>query len=175
MPGYRKLGRTSAQRKAMLRGLTTNLLYHGRIVTTVTRAKEIRRIAEKLITAAIKERDNFDVVETTVKTPKKDAKGKRVKIDRNGKRVDDCVEEKRSIKKDRPSRLFVRRKILSALYPVTEVPKPGRKARVSVDMAAKMFNEIAPKYADRHGGYTRIVRLGARKGDGAERALIELI
>ena len=77
--GNRKLGRTSSQRKALLRNQVTNLLYHGKIKTTETRAKEVRRIAEKLITLAVKEKDNFEEVEVTAKVPKKDASGKRVK------------------------------------------------------------------------------------------------
>ena len=79
MAGYRKLGRTSSQRKAMLRSLTTDLLYHGRITTTVTRAKEVRRQAEKLITLAVREKDNYETVTVTQKVPKKTADGKLVK------------------------------------------------------------------------------------------------
>jgi len=168
--GNRKLGRTSSQRKALLRNQVTNLLYHGKIKTTETRAKEVRRIAEKLITLAVKEKDNFEEVEVTAKVPKKDASGKRVK---------EVYEEvKKTIKKDKPSRLNARRKILSVLYPVTEVPADGKKVRkntVKVDMCAKMFDEIAPKYTDRKGGYTRIIKLGNRKGDGAPEVIIELV
>lgn len=177
--GYRKLGKTTAQRKALLRNQVTNLLYHGKIKTTETRAKEIRRIAEKLITIAVKEKDNFDEVEVTAKVPKKDPEtGKRIKEVVNGKRVTVYDEVQKTVKKDRPSRLAARRKMLSYIYPVTEVPADGKKVRsntVKVDMAAKMFDEIAPKYADRNGGYTRIVKLGMRKGDGAMEVFIELV
>lgn len=178
MAGYRKLGRTSSQRKALLRNQVTNLLYHGKIRTTESKAKEIRSITEKLITLAVKEKDNFTEVTVTAKVPKKDAEGKRVKENVNGKRVTVFDEVEKTIKKDNPSRLNARRKILSVLYPVTEVPADGRKARTntkSVDMAQKMFDEIAPKYVDRNGGYTRIVKLGARRGDGAEEVIIELV
>lgn len=178
MAGYRKLGRTSSQRKAMLRNLTTNLLYHGRIKTTVTRAKEVRKIAERLITTAVKEKDNYTEVTVKAKVPRKDANGSRVKEEVNGKRVTIYDEVEKTIKKDNASRLSARRKILSVLYPVTETPADGRKKRqntVHVDMAAKMFDEIAPRYADRAGGYTRIVRIGPRKGDAAEEAYIELV
>ncbi len=174
----RKLGRTATQRKAMLRNLTTNLLYHGKITTTVTRAKEVRSIAEKLITLAVKEKDNFEEVTVTAKVPRKDADGKRVKQEVNGKRVTVFDEVEKQIKKDSPSRLNARRKILSVLYPVTEVPADGRKKRkntVEVDMAKKMFEEIAPKYVDRNGGYTRMVKIGPRKGDAAEMVIIELV
>lgn len=178
MAENRKLGRTSAQRKAMLRNLTTNLLYHGRIQTTVTRAKEVRKMAEKLITIAVKEKDNYTEVKVMAKVPRKDANGKRVKQEVNGKKVTVFDEVEKTIKKDNPSRLNARRKMLSVLYPVTEVPADNRKKRKntkSVDMAAKMFDEVAPKYVDRNGGYTRIVRVGQRKGDAAEIAIIELV
>ena len=176
--GYRKLGRTSSQRKALLRNQVTNLLYHGKIKTTETRAKEVRRIAEKLITLAIKEKDNFEEVEVMAKVAKKDANGKRVKEIGDGKKVTVYEEKKKTIKKDKPSRLNARRKILSELYPVTEVPKDGKKKRSltkKVDMAAKLFDEIAPKYADRKGGYTRMIKIGMRKGDGAPEVIIELV
>lgn len=178
MAGYRKLGRTASQRKALLRNQVTNLLYHGKIVTTEAKAKEIRKITEKLITVAKKEKDNYTEVTVTAKVPKKDAEGKRVKENVNGKRVTVFDEVEKTIKKDNPGRLNARRKILAYLYPVVEVPADGRKVRsntVKVDMAKKMFEEIAPKYADRNGGYTRIVKIGARRGDGAETVIIELV
>ena len=87
MAGYRKLGRTSSQRKALLRNQVTNLLYHGRITTTVTKAKEIRREAEKLITLAIREKDNYEQVEVTAKVPRKDKNGKRIKEVVDGKKA----------------------------------------------------------------------------------------
>ena len=176
--GYRKLGRSSSQRKALLRNQVTNLLYHGKIKTTDTRAKEVRRIAEKLITLAIKEKDNYTEVEVTAKVPRKDAAGKRVKEVVNGKKVTVYDEVRKTIKKDNPSRLNARRAMLSVLYPVTEVPADGKKVRKlskKVDMPAKLFDEIAPKYAERNGGYTRIVKIGPRKGDGAMEVFIELI
>ncbi len=178
MAVQRKLGRTTTQRKAMLRSLATHLLYHGKIKTTITRAKEVRRIVEKLITLAVKEKDNYSEVTVTQKVPKKDKDGNRVKEVVDGKRITIYDEVQKQIKKDNPSRLNARRKILSVLYPVTEVPEDGRKKRSnskSVDMAAKMFEEIAPKYVDRNGGYTRIIRIGQRKGDAAELVLIELV
>lgn len=178
MAGYRKLGRTATQRKALLRNQVTNLLYHGKIRTTECKAKEVRSIAEKLITVAKKEYKNFEKVTVTAKVPKKDAQGKRVKEVVDGKRVTVYDEVQKEIEKDMPSRLNARRKILSYLYPVTEKPADGRKVRKNtkkVDMAAMLFNDIAPKYADRNGGYTRIIKLGARKGDGAEEVILELV
>ncbi len=178
MSGYRKLGRTSTQRKAMLRNLTTNLLYHGKIKTTDTRAKEVRKMAERVITLAVKEKDNFEEVTVQAKVAKKDANGKRIKEEVNGKKVTVYETVDKKIKKDLPSRLNARRKMISNLFPVTEVPADGRKVRtntVEVDMAAKLFDEIAPRYADRKGGYTRIIKIGQRKGDGAEEVIIELV
>ena len=178
MAGYRKLGRTSSQRKAMLRSLTTSLLYHGKITTTVTRAKEVRKIAERLITIAVKERDNYTEVTVSAKVPRKDAQGKRMKEEQNGRRVTVYDRVDRTIKKDSPSRLSARRRMLSVLYPVVEAPKDGRKMRSAsqrIDMAAKMFSEIAPKYADRNGGYTRMIKIGPRKGDAAEMVILELV
>jgi large subunit ribosomal protein L17 len=178
MAGYRKLGRTSSQRKAMLRNLTTNLLYHGKIRTTETRAKEVRRQAERLITLAVRERDNFTEETVTALAPQKDKDGNRVKREENGKRVTVYNSVERKIQKDMPSRLNARRKILSALYTVTEVPKDGRKKRSmskTIDMASRLFNEIAPRYTNRPGGYTRIIKIGPRKGDAAEEVIIELV
>lgn len=178
MSGYRKLGRTSSQRKAMLRTLATQLIYHGKITTTETRAKEVRRIAEKLITLAVKEKDNFTTVNVKAKVAQKNADGKRVKVVENGKKVTVYDEIEREIKKDNPSRLVARRKILSVLYPVTSVPEDGRRKRsqsAPVDLAAKMFDEWAPKYSGRNGGYTRMVKIGPRRGDAAPMVILELI
>ncbi|MBR1443421.1 MAG: 50S ribosomal protein L17 [Firmicutes bacterium] len=178
MAGYRKLGRTSSQRKALLRNQVTNLLYHGKIRTTEAKAKEIRKIAEKMITLAVKEKDNFEEVTVKAKVPKKDAEGKRVKEVVNGKKVTVFDEVEKTIKKDKPTRLNARRKMLSYLYPVTSTPADGRKMRANtqkVDMAKVMFEDVAPKYADRNGGYTRMIKLGARRGDGAEEVIIELV
>ncbi|MDR1913481.1 MAG: bL17 family ribosomal protein [Clostridiales bacterium] len=162
----------------MLRSLATDLLYHGKIITTETRAKEVRRVAERLITLAIKERDNYTEETVTAKVPRKDKDGKRVKQDENGKRVTVFNTVDKTIRKDNPSRLNARRKILSVLYPVTEIsgsrPKM-RSARKPVDMAAKMFDDIAPRYASRQGGYTRMVKIGPRRGDAAEQVIIELV
>ena len=175
---YRKLGRTSSQRKAMLRSLTTNLLYNGKIVTTEARAKEVRGEVEHLIALAVREKDNFEEVTVKAKVARKDKDGKRVKEVVDGKKVTVYDEIEKTIKKDLPSRLHARRQMLKVLYPVTEVPTAvaGRKkATKEVDLVAKLFDEIAPKYVNRNGGYTRIVKIGQRKGDGAMEVLIELV
>lgn len=178
MAGYRKLGRTSSQRKALLRNQVTNLLYNGKIVTTEARAKEVKKIAEGLIALAVKEKDNYETVKVTAKVAKKDADGKRVKEVVDGKKVTVYEEVEKEIRKDKASRLHARRQMLKVLYGVTEVPtaKAGRKRNTkSVDMAAKLFDEIAPKYVNRNGGYTRIVKIGMRKGDAAMEVLLELV
>lgn len=182
MAMYRKLGRTSSQRKALLRNQVTQLLYHGKIVTTEARAKEIRKIAEKLIALGVREKDNFEEVTVTAKVAKKDADGKRVKevkeIDGKQKKVTVYDEVQKTIKKDKPSKLHARRQILSVLYDVTEVPAKaaGRKANTKkADIVNKIFDEYGTKYASRNGGYTRIVKIGQRKGDAAMEVLIELV
>ena len=178
MAKYRKLGRTSSQRKALLRSQVTSLLYHGKIRTTEAKAKEIQKIAEGLIALAVKEKDNFETVKVTAKVAKKDKDGKRVKEVVDGKKVTVYDEVEKEIKKDLPSRLHARRQMLCVFYNVTEVPAKGagrKKNTKVVDMPAKMFDEIAPKYASRNGGYTRIVKIGQRKGDAAMEVLIELV
>jgi len=178
MAGYRKLGRTSDQRKAMIRSQVTALLYHGKIRTTETRAKEIRKVAEGLIALAVKEKDNFETATVTVKVARKDKDGKRVKEVVNGKKVTVYDEIQKEIKKDKPSRLHARRQMLKVLYDVTEVPTTpaGKKKNTKmVDLPAKLFDEIAPKYVSRNGGYTRLVKIGQRKGDGAMEVLLELV
>ena len=178
MAGYRKLGRTSSQRKALLRNQVTNLLYNGKIVTTEAKAKEIRGIAEGMIALAVKERDNYETVEVTAKFARKDKDGKRVKEVVNGKKVTVFDEVKKTVKKDKASRVHARRQMMKFLYPVTEVPKEnaGKKRNTKeINLSDKLFDEIAPKYSNRNGGYTRIVKIGPRKGDAAMEVLIELV
>ena len=198
---YRKLGRTSSQRKALLRNQVTALIENGRITTTEAKAEEIQRIAERLIALAVKEKDNFETVKVTAKVARKDKDGKRVKqiVDKesgkvlsettrdkdgklvkmeNGVTVTVYDEVEKEIKKDKPSRLHARRQMLKVLYPVTEVSteNKGKKRSVKeIDLSNKLFDEIAPKYANRGGGYTRIVKLGQRKGDAAMQVIIELV
>ena len=114
----------------------------------------------------------------TAKVARKDTDGKRVKEVVDGKKVTVYDEVEKTIKKDMPSRLHARREMLKILYTVTEVPTAAagkKKNTKEVDLTAKLFDEIAPKYADRNGGYTRIVKIGQRKGDGALEVLLELV
>ena len=177
MAMYRKLGKASAQRNALLRNQVTQLLYHGKIRTTEARAKEVVKIAEKLITLAVKEKDNYDEVTVTAKVAKKDKDGKRVK-EVDGKKVTVYDEVEKTIKKDQPSRLHARREMLKVLYPVVEVPADaaGKKAGTKkVDLTSKLFDEYGTKYAGRKGGYTRIIKIGQRKGDQALEVILELV
>ena len=178
MAEYRKLGRTSSQRKALLRGQVTSLLNNGKIVTTEARAKEVRKIAEGLIALAVKEKDNFETVTVTAKVAKKGSDGKRVKEIVDGKKVTKFETVEKEIKKDLPSRLHARKQMDKVLYTVTEVPTAAagkKKNTKTVDLTNKLFDEIAPKYAGRQGGYTRIVKIGLRKGDAAMEVLLELV
>ena len=174
MAKYRKLGRTSSQRKALLRNQVTALINHGKIVTTEARAREVRKIAEGLIALAAKEKDNYEMVKVSVK----DKDGKRVKETVDGKKVTKYETVEKEIKKDLPSRMHARRQIMKVLNPVVDVPKEaaGRKRNTKeVDLAGKLFDEYGPKYADRKGGYTRIVKIGPRKGDAAMEVILELV
>ena len=178
MAKYRKLGKASAQRNALLRNQVTQLLYHGKIKTTEARAKEVVKIAEKLITLAVAEKDNYDEVTVQAKVARKDKDGKRIKEVVDGKKVTVYDTVEKEIKKDMPSRLHARKQMDKVLYKVTEVPAEaaGRKKNTKVvDLTNKMFDEIAPKYAGRNGGYTRIVKIGLRKGDAAMQVLLELV
>ena len=178
MAKYRKLGRTSSQRKALIRNQVTALLNNGKIVTTEAKAKGIRKTAEGLIALAVKEKDNFDEVTVMAKVARKDKDGKRVKEVVDGKKVTVYDEVDKTIKKDMPSRLHARRQMLKVLYPVKEVPtaQAGKKKNTKeVDLVDKLFTEIAPKYADRNGGYTRIIKIGQRKGDAAMEVILELV
>ncbi len=178
MAKYRKLGRNSSQRKALLRNQVTALINNGRIVTTEARAKEVRKIVEGLIALAVKEKDNFETVKVSAKVPVKDKDGKRVKEVVDGKKVTKYETVEKEIKKDLPSRLHARRQMLRVLYPVTAVPAEaaGRKRNTKeVDLVAKLFDEYAPKYTNRNGGYTRIIKIGPRKGDAAMEVVLELV
>ena len=175
MATNRKLGRTTDIRMAMLRTLTTDLIMHGKVETTLPRAKEVKSIADSLIALAIKEKDNFEMVDVKVVKAKLDSKGNKeteLVKSKNGKEylkvVKETTTEKRQ--KDMPSRLNARRKMMKTLNKVKD--EKGN----NIDLPAKLFNEIAPKYAGKNvGGYTRIVKAGPRRGDGAEVAILQLI
>ena len=163
MAKYRKLGRTSSQRKALIRNQVTQLIYKGNIKTTEAKSKEIRKVAEGLIDLAVKEKDNFETVTVDAKVARKDKDGKRVKEVVDGKKVTVYDTIQKEVKKDNASKLHARRQMLKVLYPVTEVPAEAAKKKANtkkVDLTEKLFNEYGVKYAGRNGGYTRIIKIG---------------
>ena len=174
MAENRKLGRIADVRVAMLKNLTTELFLHGKITTTEQRAKEIKSIADSLVSLARKEKDNFEMVDVKVVKAKLDSNGNKVTEvakSKNGKEYLKVVKEETTEKrqKDMPTRLNARRKMMRKLNKVKD--SNGN----NVDLPGKLFNEIAPKYEGRVGGYTRIVKAGPRRGDGAEKAILMLI
>ena len=170
MATERKLGRTASQRKAMLRNLTTNLLWYGRIETTEAKAKEVRSIVDKMITLAIREYDKTVEVEKEFYNDKKQI-------------------VKQTFTNDLPSKLHARRLMMAYLYDIKEAKnddesKKEYKERTKDNkhpVVEKLFREYGPKYRARNqekncaGGYTRIYKLGPRRGDAAEMVIIELV
>ena len=170
MSQYRKLGRPTDQRIALLRGQVTELLNKGKIITTDTRAKEVRRIAEKRITLAVRECEN--TVEATKST--QNDKNQTVEI---------------TVKNDSPSRLHARRQVMEILYKVpltreedeTKKEFAARSNQIKNPVVDKLFDEIGPKYKKRaeekgqRGGYTRIIKMGPRRGDAAEMVILEMV
>ena len=170
MATERKLGRTASQRKAMLRNLATNLLWYGRIETTEAKAKEVRSIVDKMITLAIREYDQTVEVEKEFYNEKKQI-------------------VKQTFTNDLPSKLHARRLMMAYLYDIKEAKKDDEskkdyKERTKDNkhpVVEKLFREYGPKYRARNqekncaGGYTRIYKLGPRRGDAAEMVIIELV
>ena len=159
----RKLNKPTDQRDAMFRNMATALLWNGKLVTTETRAKELRPIVEKLITIAVAEYKNTETVTKKAYNDKKQE-----------------IEVEKTV--DMPSKLHARRQIMSYLYNVTEVREHKEKrddfekrTAANYPVVEKLFRELAPKYDGKNGGYTRILKLGPRRGDAAEMALIELV
>ena len=169
MAGTRKLGKPTDQRLAMLKCQTTDVILNGKIVTTEARAKEVKALVDSVIALAVKEHKNFEEVEVKVVKAKLDNNGKKVTVkvkSKNGKEYLRVVKEKKKKKrqKDMPSRLSARRNIMKKVNKVE-----------GVDLMDKLFNEIAPKYEGRVGGYTRILKMEPRKGDNAEAAILMLV
>ena len=174
MAENRKLGRTADHRVAMLKNMTTSVILHGQIETTQAKAKEVKSLVDSMISLAIKEKDNFEMVDKKVSRAKVDEKGNKVTekaTSKNGKEFYKVVWEEvtESVKKDKPSRLAARRKIMNGLNKVKD--ENGK----NIDLPAKLFDEIAPKYENRKGGYTRIIKLGQRRGDAAEAVILQLV
>ncbi|NMB98004.1 MAG: 50S ribosomal protein L17 [Clostridiaceae bacterium] len=174
MPQRRKLGRSTDQRVAMLRSLVTSLLANGRIETTEARAKEVKNITENLIARAVKEAYNYTSKQEKVSAARLDSRGRKLTksaTSKNNRKYEVVEREEKTdmVTVDNPSRLHARRQILRWVYRYKD--KDGNR----INVVDKLFDEIAPKYKDRNGGYTRIYRLGPRRGDAAERVIIELV
>ena len=169
MAGTRKLGKPTDQRLAMLKTQTTDLLLNGKLVTTEARAKEVKAIVDSVIALAVKEHKNYEEVEVKVVKAKLDDKGRKVTekvTSKNGKEYLKVVKEEKMEKrqKDMPSRLNARRKLMKKVNKVE-----------GVDLMDKLFNELAPKYEGRVGGYTRILKMEPRKGDNSKQAILMLV
>lgn len=170
----RKLGRTADHRQALLKNQVTNVILHGQITTTESKAKEVKSLVDSLMALACKEKDNFEMVDKVVS---------RVKLDKDGKKVTETVKSKNGnsyervvretvtvqAKKDNPSRLNARRVMMKSLNKVKD--EKGK----NIDLPTKMFDELAPKYDKNKGGYTRIIKLGKRRGDAAEEVILQLV
>ena len=174
MATNRKLGRTTDIRLSMLKGLVTELIWHGQIETTEARAKEVKSIADSIIALAVKEKDNYETVDAKVVKAKLDNNGRKVTElvkSKNGKEYLKVVKEETTEKrqKDKPSRLNARRKMMKTIRKVKD--EKGN----NVDVISMLFNEIAPKYDGRQGGYTRIIKKGPRRGDNAETVILQLV
>lgn len=174
MPAYRKLGRASDQRKAILKGLVTAMINNGKIETTEARAKEVKNIVEKLVAKAVKESDNFTSKQVKVSSAKLDSKGKKITkavTSKNGRKYYVVEREVKTdmVTVDNPSRLHTRRQLFTWLYRVKDAE--GNY----INLTDKLFNEIAPKYKDKNGGYTRIYKIGPRRGDAAEMVILEFV
>ena len=169
MAGTRKLGKPTDQRLAMLKTQSTDLILNGKLVTTVARAKEVKAIVDSVIALAVREYKNYEEVDVKVVKAKLDSKGKKVTekvTSKNGKEYLRVVKEETTEKrqKDKPSRLNARRLIMKKINKVD-----------GTDLMDKLFNELAPKYDGRVGGYTRILKMEPRRGDKAEQAILMLV
>ena len=174
MAKNRKLGRTTDQRLAMLKCLTTDVILHGKIETTEARAKEVKALVDSIIALAVKEKDNFEMVDVKIITAKLDSKGNKETVkatSKNGKEYLKVVKEEKTVsrQKDMPSRLNARKNIMRMVNKVKD--EKGK----NIDLPSKLFNEIAPKYESRVGGYTRIIKTGVRRGDSSQMAILELL
>ena len=169
----RKLGRTADHRKALLKNQVTNVILHGQITTTESKAKEVKSLVDSLMALACKEKDNYETVQKKVSRVKMDGDKKVTETvkSKNGNEYTRVVREVVTVeaKQDKPWRLAARRTLIKNLNKVKD--EKGN----NIDLPTKMFDELAPKYANSKGGYTRIVKLGKRRGDAAEEVILQLV
>lgn len=168
MPSHRKLGRPTDQRIAILKNLVTGLIQTGKLETTEARGKEVKKIADSLISDAVRECDNFTSKSYKV-TRAKTHKGKKLTMTKESKAKSDyevmekeTVEEMKTV--DNPSRLHARKQAFKWINKID-----------GVNVVNKLYDEIAPKLKGREGGYIRIYKTGQRRGDAAEMVLLEII
>lgn len=174
MPGPNKLSRTADHRVADLKNWVTALIEHGRIELTEARAKETQKLAEKYIALAAKYEGDFTVGKKRVSRPKLDAKGKKVTVKRTSKNGNEYTAVERvmieeEVRIDSPARLHARRQALSFLN------NPKDEKGESKKIVNKLFDQLGAQYKDRKGGYTRIVKIGPRRGDAAMMVILELV
>lgn len=169
-----RLSRTTSQRDSLLKGLVTSVIEKGKVTTTLAKAKAVKPMVDSIVSLAVKEKDNFVQVEKTVSRAKLDKNGKKIKVEKTSKngrkyQVIDREITKVTVKTDKPSKLAARKKMFNTINKI----KDSRGN--TIDLTEKLFNEIAIKYEANKGGYSRITKLVARKGDGAEMAVVELV
>ena len=174
MAGYRKLGRKTDLRMSILKNLTTELIVNGKVKTTVDRAKEVKKIADSLISDAVKEVDNFSSREILVSKAKIDKDGKKILTERtskNDREYHGVTREldTKEVQVDDASRLAARRNAMKWLN------KSSSKDGEKVAPTNILFNDVARRYEDRQGGYTRIIPTGTRRGDSADMCVLELV
>lgn len=174
MPGTNRLSRTTGQRDALLKGLVTDVINKGKVVTTLAKAREVKPLVDSIVSLAVRETANYEEKIKTISRAKLDKDGKKVKKEKtskNGKKYQIIDREivKETIKIDKPSKLAARKKMFKYVNKITDVK--GK----TIDLTDKLFDEIAPNYINRVGGYTRITKLVARKGDASQMAQIELV
>jgi len=174
MPGTNRLSRTKGHRNSLLKGRVSSLIEHGKVTTTLAKAKEVKPLADSIISLAIKEAPNFEEKTKTVSRAKIDKLGKKVKVEKvskNGKKYKVIEREivQETVKVDKASRLAARKKMFKYISKIHD--SKGN----TIDLTDKLFDEIAPRYKAGNGGYTRITKIVARKGDAATMSVIELV
>lgn len=169
-----RLSRPTGQRNSLLKGLVTAVIENGKITTTLAKAKAVKPMVDSIVSLAVKEKDNFVEVEKTISRAKLDKNGKKIKVDKvskNGRKYQVIDREiiKVTVKTDKASKLAARKKMFNTINKIKD--SEGN----TIDLTEKLFNDIAGKYEKNVGGYSRIIKLVARKGDGAEMAVVQLV